>query len=232
VATGLVLLKFDGYPDWVRSAAFSPDGKTIVTASVTARIWDAATGKELQKLQGHTEFVISAKFSPDGKTVVTASRDKTARIWDAATGKELQKLQGHGISVQSTEFSPDGKTIVTASGDNTARIWNRDMVRQRLEREEQAERERKAKREQEKAKREQEERERIAKEEASFILLQDYLKNEEFKENELWKLVRYGTKDLQSQFEKADEFDKPALKKQIEVKQNEIKVKKFVLTLT
>ena len=37
------------------SAAFSPDGTRIVTASddKTARIWDAATGKELTVLRGH-----------------------------------------------------------------------------------------------------------------------------------------------------------------------------------
>ena len=41
------------------SAAFSPDGKRIVTASgdKTARVWDAATGKPIgQPLKGH-EFV-------------------------------------------------------------------------------------------------------------------------------------------------------------------------------
>jgi WD40 repeat protein len=74
----------------VLSAAFSPDGKKIITASwdKTARIWDATTGKELQALEGHTSSVFSAAFSPDGKKIVTASGDKTARIWDATTGKD------------------------------------------------------------------------------------------------------------------------------------------------
>ena len=39
----------------MNSAAFSPDGSRIVTASddKTARIWDAATGKEIAVLRGH-----------------------------------------------------------------------------------------------------------------------------------------------------------------------------------
>ena len=67
----------------VVSAAFSPDGARVVTASDdgTARIWDAASGKELAPLGGHTSEVASAAFSPDGARVVTASQDGTARIY-------------------------------------------------------------------------------------------------------------------------------------------------------
>ena len=80
----------------VTSAAFSPDGSRIVTASwdKTARIWDAATAQEIAVLRGH-DSVYSAAFSPDGSRIVTASPDETARIWDAATGKEIAVLRGH-----------------------------------------------------------------------------------------------------------------------------------------
>ena len=81
---------FSGHEDDIRSAAFSPDGKRIVTASWdrTARIWDAATGKPIgEPLRGHEDVVMSAAFSPDGQRIVTASKDRTARVWDAATGQ-------------------------------------------------------------------------------------------------------------------------------------------------
>jgi WD40 repeat protein len=115
-----------GHTDSVRSAAFSPDGKLIVTGSFdhTARVWDASTGESLRELRGHTNKVNSAAFSPDGKFVVTASDDNTARVWDASTGESLRELRGHGDMVNSAAFSPDGKLIVTASYDNTARVWD------------------------------------------------------------------------------------------------------------
>ena len=75
----------------VSSAAFSPDGTRIVTASQdkTARIWDAATGQPIGEPLKHDGCVFGAVFSPDGTRIVTASSDKTARIWDAATGKPI-----------------------------------------------------------------------------------------------------------------------------------------------
>ena len=60
------------------TAAFSPDGKRVVTVLWnTVRVWDAESGKTLATLQGHTAAVFSAAFSPDGKRIVTASYDKT-----------------------------------------------------------------------------------------------------------------------------------------------------------
>ena len=115
------------------SAALSPDGRRVVTASAdnSAQVWDAESGRLLAVLRGHQDAVNSAKFSPDGGRVVTASADKTARVWDARSGKTLAVLQDRQGSMNSAQFSPDGRRIVTVSttttspdASSTIRIWD------------------------------------------------------------------------------------------------------------
>ncbi|MGD0480411.1 MAG: hypothetical protein ABSA42_09590 [Terracidiphilus sp.] len=79
----------------VYSAAFSPDGKRVVTASwdKTARIWDVESGRLLATLSGHTNLVVDAEFSPDGRRIVTASADGTAKVYIANFGELLKRAK-------------------------------------------------------------------------------------------------------------------------------------------
>ncbi len=115
-----------GHTNMVRSCAYSPDGQSIVSASLdnTLKVWDAQTGQERLSLIGHTDKVESCGYSLDGQSIVSASDDKTLKVWDAHTGQERFSLTGHTDKVRSCAYSPDGQSIVSASGDKTLRIWD------------------------------------------------------------------------------------------------------------
>jgi WD40 repeat protein len=108
----------------IRQAAFSPNGRMLVTASSngTAQVWDLETVRSLRILK-HGDAVTRAIFSSDGQLVATASKDHTARVWAVSDGRELARLS-HDAAVLQAAFSPDSRELVTACDDGTARIWD------------------------------------------------------------------------------------------------------------
>ncbi|KAH8822174.1 hypothetical protein DL96DRAFT_344811 [Flagelloscypha sp. PMI_526] len=126
----------DGHTDSVRSVAFSPNGKKIVSGSQdrTVCIWDAESGQMLQQLNGHGGYVLSVAFSSDGARIVSGSSDNNIGIWDVESGEHLRWLRGYSHGVYSAAFSPDGKYIVSGSDDGTVRIWDAEsgQMRQQL----------------------------------------------------------------------------------------------------
>ena len=113
MAEGKALLSLGIGVDSVNGAAFSPDGKRVVTASTSgvARLWDSHTGKLVASLKWPASSPLNgAAFSPDGELVVTASSDNNAVIWDAGTRKQIVTLRGHTNFVNSAVFSKKQKS--------------------------------------------------------------------------------------------------------------------------
>ena len=64
--TGECVQTFGGHERSVRSAVFSADDATVLTASSdsTAKLWSVATGECIVTLADHTDAVGTAAFAP------------------------------------------------------------------------------------------------------------------------------------------------------------------------
>ncbi len=124
--TSPLLRTLHGHIDLVWSAAWSPDGKSIVTASrdTTAQVWDATSGQARVTLVGHTAALYSAAWSPDGRYVVTASADETARQYIIP----IDELMALAASRVNRALTPDerfrylGEPLPTPTPDLTTPV--------------------------------------------------------------------------------------------------------------
>ncbi|HKB03901.1 MAG TPA: protein kinase [Gemmataceae bacterium] len=107
-------------PSRITSLAFAPDGRTLVTAGATLRLWDVTTGQPAARLQGAPAFLDALAFSPDGRLLAAGGRGRSIRVWDAATGEELAPFRGLHGEVQALVFSPDGKRLVS----DGRKVWD------------------------------------------------------------------------------------------------------------
>jgi WD40 repeat protein len=119
-------IKMTGHPGRAWSAAFSPDGKVIASASShNIRLLDVNTGKLLRTIPENPDSaVFCVAYSPDGKMIASGNRDHTIRLFDADTGERLLILSGHTEVVRCVAFSPDSKMLASGSDDGTFRLWD------------------------------------------------------------------------------------------------------------
>ena len=122
--------KSNGYPPHVYSAAFSPDGRTLLVGADDHQLhqWDVASQKEVGAWAAHADAVAGVAFAPDGRLIASSSLDGTIKFWDAATNKLLTTLTQVGsastLPVESVMFSPDGQFLMASFGKQlTLKVW-------------------------------------------------------------------------------------------------------------
>ncbi|HET6251901.1 MAG TPA: PQQ-binding-like beta-propeller repeat protein [Tepidisphaeraceae bacterium] len=120
--TGFELRRMMGQSHIGCEAAYSPDGRLLLTTSgeKTLTVWNAADGKELLKVS-LKEGTSAVAFAPDGKRFAVACFDHATHIFDTRTGAELVKIPQAGI-VEAAAFSPDGNHLALVGWGGMAHI--------------------------------------------------------------------------------------------------------------
>jgi RNA polymerase sigma factor (sigma-70 family) len=132
--------------DAVSFAAYTPDGKALLTAGrdKVVRLWDLDTGKAARSfrweeteqvqdddagLQRERQFwndtarSCQAALSMDGK-IVAASRGGAVRLWETASGKTLGQVQTGEKRLLQLAFAADGKSLLTLGPGQATALWD------------------------------------------------------------------------------------------------------------
>jgi len=105
----------------VLSAAFSPDGATVLTSGADGRTRLWPVGEEGSCLDTSSDEVRAAAFTALGERVVTRRNDGLLSVRDLRTGAVVAALEGRARAATAA-FDPEGARLAIVLGDNVGRV--------------------------------------------------------------------------------------------------------------
>ncbi len=124
--TGELVWAHLGRRGYMHQLAFSPDGKTLASAtSPEVKLWDARAGDLKQTLKPKSGSVWALAFSPDNRLLagygaarVEGRRAGWLTLWDVHSGAIVHSIDAGEVSAATAPgtlaFSPDGKSLASA----------------------------------------------------------------------------------------------------------------------
>jgi WD40 repeat protein len=115
----------------VLSAAFSADGRTLMTGGQTGkvRLWDLPAGTPLvAPLTGLQGFVDTVDLTPDGSTAVGADAAGNVLLWDVRSRSTIGDAFPGPVAGRfaAALFTPDGRSVVVVSDTGAGWVWDVD----------------------------------------------------------------------------------------------------------
>src|SRR5262249_27803268 len=108
------------HPDIVRTVAFGPDSRSLVTGGDgddRLRIWDVATARVRKEIRGFGPSVRLVALSPDGARVAVGTYDEENKdqmsVCDLESEERLFSSAGNALA-----YSPDGRWLAGLHADN------------------------------------------------------------------------------------------------------------------
>ena len=133
-ATGRTVRELPGHYYGVLDAAWSGDGKSILTSGFGGGLhfWNAATGQKTRALEKENVKSESVALNGDGTRALAAvdadNKINTVQLYDTQSGKVLKKFSWPVAksysAIRALFFSPDQTKFLAAGEDGVATLWN------------------------------------------------------------------------------------------------------------
>ena len=127
------VLSAPSYINAIRKVAFATDGKTLISVSEKARLWDVATGKLQRSFSVANPnpyelkhygpgWAMSVALSPTNDVV--ASTGQFLTVHSQNDGNWKQTFQQKFFYGTAASFTPDGATLIEAGWNGRLNLWN------------------------------------------------------------------------------------------------------------
>lgn len=126
VESAMVVARLVAHTAQIWCLAFTPDGKTLISASAdqTIRLWDVASQEVRRTLPAHVTFgsVCCLAVSADGATLFATTTEHSVSCHTLSSEEVKRTLQHQGV--RGVACSRDGRFIATSATDGSVKIWD------------------------------------------------------------------------------------------------------------
>jgi WD40 repeat protein len=121
-ALGRAIQTLTGHTAAIRTLAFLPDNRTLLSASLdkTARLQDANV---LSAFVAHPAGPVFAQLHSNGTQLLTGGADKTVKLWDLSKAALLKSFGPVAEPIAAVVFSKDYSLVAAAAG-KLVKVWN------------------------------------------------------------------------------------------------------------
>jgi WD40 repeat protein len=120
---GFTMLIWQAHKGKIESAAFSPDGLLLATATGSTRapyLWEPTSGKLVRRLEGSVGAVKAVAFAPDAP-LFAAGTERNVIVWSTDTWEVLAELPiNYAFELA---FGPGKTPMLAAGGAQHVLVW-------------------------------------------------------------------------------------------------------------
>jgi WD40 repeat protein len=121
-----VRVRVAAHPEGATGAAWSPDGRTVITAGDDGSVaaWDASTGASRGRLVLEPGPVTSLEAATGAAVGIAVDTGGRLVVWGVDdTGTLVQRAEPAASGVTVATISGDGRVVAATTADGTARLW-------------------------------------------------------------------------------------------------------------